>query len=33
MSKVILLDHPLIKHKITIIRDKNTGSKEFIRRH
>ncbi|TFZ41501.1 uracil phosphoribosyltransferase [Soehngenia longivitae] len=29
MSKVILLDHPLIKHKITIIRDKNTGSKEF----
>jgi uracil phosphoribosyltransferase len=29
MGKVILLDHPLIKHKITIIRDKNTGSKEF----
>lgn len=29
MSRVILLDHPLIKHKITIIRDKNTGSKEF----
>ncbi|MDX9918216.1 MAG: uracil phosphoribosyltransferase [Gudongella sp.] len=29
MSKVVVLDHPLIKHKMTIIRDKNTGSKEF----
>lgn len=29
MSKVIVLDHPLIKHKLTFIRDKNTGSKEF----
>lgn len=29
MSKVIVLDHPLIKHKLTYIRDKNTGSKEF----
>lgn len=29
MGKVTVLDHPLIKHKITIIRDKNTGSKEF----
>lgn len=29
MGKVIILDHPLIKHKLTFIRDKNTGSKEF----
>ncbi len=28
-GKVIVLDHPLIKHKLTFIRDKNTGSKEF----
>lgn len=29
MAKVIIFDHPLIKHKLTFIRDKNTGSKEF----
>lgn len=29
MSKVIEMNHPLIKHKLTFIRDKNTGSKEF----
>lgn len=29
MSKVIVMDHPLIKHKLTILRDKNTGPKEF----
>jgi len=29
MSKVIILDHPLIQHKITLIRDKNTQMKEF----
>lgn len=29
MAKVVVFDHPLIKHKLTIIRDKNTGSKEF----
>nr|WP_300004636.1 uracil phosphoribosyltransferase [Tissierella sp.] len=29
MGKVIVLDHPLIRHKLTYIRDKNTGSKEF----
>lgn len=28
-SKVIVMDHPLIKHKLTYIRDKNTGAKEF----
>lgn len=26
---VICLDHPLIKHKLSILRDKNTGTKEF----
>ncbi len=29
MSKVYVFDHPLIQHKITYIRDKNTGTKEF----
>ena len=29
MGKVTVLDHPLIKHKLTYIRDNNTGSKEF----
>ncbi len=29
MSRVIKFDHPLIKHKLTFIRDINTGSKEF----
>lgn len=29
MSKVTVLDHPLIQHKLTIIRDKNTGTKNF----
>lgn len=29
MGKVFVMDHPLIKHKITFMRDKNTGSKEF----
>ena len=24
-----IMDHPLIQHKITMLRDKNTGSKEF----
>ncbi len=26
---VIELNHPLVKHKLTILRDKNTGTKEF----
>ena len=25
----IVLNHPLIEHKLTILRDKNTGTKEF----
>lgn len=29
MSKVYVLDHPLIQHKLTLIRDESTGSKEF----
>lgn len=29
MANVTIFDHPLIKHKLTYIRDKNTGSKEF----
>jgi uracil phosphoribosyltransferase len=28
-SMVFIADHPLIKHKLTIMRDKNTGSKDF----
>lgn len=29
MSKVTIFDHPLIQHKLTIMRDKNTSSKDF----
>lgn len=29
MSNVYVLDHPLIQHKLTYIRDKTTGTKEF----
>ncbi|MGL4742622.1 MAG: uracil phosphoribosyltransferase [Sarcina sp.] len=29
MSKVTQIAHPLILHKLTIIRDKNTGAKDF----
>ncbi len=29
MSKVIVFDHPLIQHKLSIMRDKNTGTKQF----
>ncbi|QXE01159.1 uracil phosphoribosyltransferase [Terribacillus sp. DMT04] len=29
MSNVFVLDHPLIQHKLTYIRDKHTGTKEF----
>lgn len=27
--EIVVLNHPLIKHKLTILRDKNTGTKEF----
>lgn len=31
MSKepMILIDHPLVQHKVALLRDKNTGTKEF----
>jgi len=29
LSEVIILDHPLIQHKLTLIRNKNTQLKEF----
>lgn len=29
MSETILIEHPLIQHKLTMIRNKNTGPKEF----
>ena len=29
MSKVHVFDHPLILHKLSLMRDKNTGAKEF----
>ena len=29
MSKVVVFDHPLIQHKLSIMRDKRTGAKQF----
>ena len=29
MSKVVVMDHPLIQHKIGVIRRKETGSRDF----
>ena len=29
MAKIVVMDHPLIQHKLSILRDVNTGSKEF----
>ena len=29
MATVHVLDHPLIQHKLAILRNKNTGVKEF----
>ncbi|MHC1694246.1 MAG: uracil phosphoribosyltransferase [Eubacteriales bacterium] len=29
MKNVFVYDHPLIQHKIAVLRDKNTGTKEF----
>ena len=28
-ENVTVLDHPLVQHKLSILRDENTGSKEF----
>ena len=29
MKNVTILDHPLIQHKISLLRNKNTGTNEF----
>lgn len=29
MSQLHIIDHPMIQHKLSIMRDKNTGSKDF----
>ena len=29
MGNIIITNHPLIQHKLTLLRDKNTGSKDF----
>jgi uracil phosphoribosyltransferase len=29
MSKLHIIDHPMVQHKLTIIRDKRTGAKDF----
>ena len=29
MAKCVVINHPLIQHKLTIIRDKNTSTKAF----
>ncbi len=29
MGKFVVVDHPLIQHKVTMMRDKNTNSKDF----
>lgn len=29
MSKVVVMDHPLIQHKLALLRDKETGTKAF----
>ncbi|MCI6733247.1 MAG: uracil phosphoribosyltransferase, partial [Lachnospiraceae bacterium] len=28
-KNIVIFDHPLIQHKISILRDKNTGTNEF----
>ena len=29
MSKVVVVDHPLVQHKLTLMRDINCGTKDF----
>ena len=29
MGKVVVMDHPLIQHKLSLLRDKETGAKDF----
>ena len=28
-SRLTVVDHPLVQHKLSILRDKNTGTKQF----
>ena len=29
MAKLVVIDHPLVQHKLTLLRDKNTGTNQF----
>lgn len=29
MGKVSVIDHPLVQHKLSVLRDRRTGTKEF----
>lgn len=29
LKNVVVIDHPLVQHKLTLMRDKNTGTKDF----
>lgn len=29
MGKVVIIDHPLVQHKLSLMRDENTGTKDF----
>lgn len=29
MGRVVIIDHPLVQHKLTLMRDENTGAKDF----
>ena len=29
MKNVTVINHPLVQHKLTLMRDKNTGTKDF----
>lgn len=29
MGKIMMIDHPLVKHKISLLRDENTGTRDF----
>ena len=31
MGKIYVFDHPLIQHKVALLRDENTTTKEFQR--
>ena len=29
MENVVVIDHPLVQHKLTFLRDRSTGTKDF----